>query len=425
MDGVVCRGQHRTLDAVFQFADVAWPVIAHHHIDGGRGEPTDGLVVLGVHLADEMLRQHDDIRTAVLEFWKIDGEDVQAIVEVFAEFSLRHQFLQIPAGRGNDAHVALEFLVAAHPRKGALLDVAQKLDLHRQRDVADLVQKERSAIGGLGASDASGEGASEGALFVAKEFTFHQCLGQGRAIQGHEWSVLAWREIADGAGDQFLASSAGPAHQHRRFAGSDLTNQLINLAHRIAVAYQHPWSLLRIQSGAQPLVFPHQFFALLNLLLTGGDRICSEISYDFQKFQFALEIQASLLLNIHRERSHHAGVVVDWHTDEGHACRFATHFAASASTIQKAFVLVDVRNDFWYARSRHTPRDAFAQTISPTPLLLLGQPRGGLDDKDLPMTQCEGATKHSFATPQNGENLLQQVLHFAFVQNHRADFSKH
>jgi hypothetical protein len=49
----------------------------------------------------------------------------------------------------DDAHVDRVFLRGAERAHGALLDGAQQLGLHGQRQVADLVEEQRAALGRL------------------------------------------------------------------------------------------------------------------------------------------------------------------------------------------------------------------------------------------------------------------------------------
>ena len=61
----------------------------------------------------------------------------------------RDLLLEIAVRRGDDAHVDLDRLAAADPLELALLQDAQQLDLHVQRELADLVEEQRAAVGQL------------------------------------------------------------------------------------------------------------------------------------------------------------------------------------------------------------------------------------------------------------------------------------
>jgi len=105
-------------------------VVSHEHVDGGGGQPFDILSVFQVELGKKMFRQQHDVPLAFGEVRHNDGENVQPVVQVFPELARRHQFLQIAAGGGDEAHVCMKLPVASHAGKGLFLKKAQQLHLH-------------------------------------------------------------------------------------------------------------------------------------------------------------------------------------------------------------------------------------------------------------------------------------------------------
>ena len=120
---------------------------------------------------------------------KIDLDDVEAIVEVFAELSLLGEPQQVAIGGGDDADVDLDGLRPADALESAFLEHAQQFGLHGQRDLADLVEKDRAAVRQLEPALALTGRAGERPLLVAEELAFEQRLRQGRAIDGDERGV--------------------------------------------------------------------------------------------------------------------------------------------------------------------------------------------------------------------------------------------
>ena len=57
-----------------------------------------------------------------------------------------HQRLQIAVRRHHNAHIHRDRLAAADALHLALLQHAQQLGLHRQRHIADLIEKQRAAM---------------------------------------------------------------------------------------------------------------------------------------------------------------------------------------------------------------------------------------------------------------------------------------
>ena len=77
-------------------------------------------------------------------------------------------------------------LGAAHGTHLVLLQDAQELDLQARRHVADLVEQQSAAIGGLEQALVGADRAGEGAFLVAEELRFEQVLGHGAAVDGDE-----------------------------------------------------------------------------------------------------------------------------------------------------------------------------------------------------------------------------------------------
>ena len=79
----------------------------------------------------------------------LDDDLGQPVVEVFAELALDDLLLEALMRRAHDAHVDRNLLAAADALDDALLQEAQQLRLQRDRQVADLVEEQRAAVGGF------------------------------------------------------------------------------------------------------------------------------------------------------------------------------------------------------------------------------------------------------------------------------------
>ena len=96
----------------------------------GRGR--DALDVLGVGLIvffNEEIGELEDIGFSFAQGWHVDRENIAAVVEVLAEFSLVDEFLERAVSGGNNAHITTQGLGAADPLKFAFLKDAQELGL--------------------------------------------------------------------------------------------------------------------------------------------------------------------------------------------------------------------------------------------------------------------------------------------------------
>ena len=78
-----------------------------------------------------------------------DVDDVQPVIQVFAEPAFFHQLAQVGVGGREDPHIHLDDLGRAERHELPLLDHAQQLDLRLRPDVADLVEEDRAAVGDL------------------------------------------------------------------------------------------------------------------------------------------------------------------------------------------------------------------------------------------------------------------------------------
>ena len=107
----------------------------------------------------------------------------------------------------DEPHVRRDRLRAAEPLELALLQHAQQLDLRREVELADLVEKERAAFGQLEPPLLRRVGAGERALLVAEQLRLDQVLRQRRAAHLDERLFGARRVVVDGVGDQFLAGA--------------------------------------------------------------------------------------------------------------------------------------------------------------------------------------------------------------------------
>ena len=224
-------------DKVFEFADVAGPVPVDQSAQGFRGDLIDGAAhFLGV-FAGEVAGEDGDVVGPVSERGRGDGEDFEAVVEITPEELVAHHFGEVPIGGGDEANVDGNGANAAEAFEGFLLQGAEELGLEIERDVADFVEEQGSAVGHFEAADFLGEGAGEGAAFVAEEFTFEKAGGDGGAVECNEREISAGAEAMDGAGDEFLAGAGFAEDENGGVCWGDDLDLLLDEAETDAVAY--------------------------------------------------------------------------------------------------------------------------------------------------------------------------------------------
>src|SRR5438067_3158839 len=227
---------HRALNHVFQFADVARPSVIHQRTQGLGSDVFDRLAVLQGEFLDEIFHQQRNVFLAFAQRRQIHGDDVEAIEEILAEATFFDALLQIHVGGSDDAHIYLNLADATQMHELAVLEHSQDLGLSFQIHGADLIEKNRAAVGDFEQALLGSDGAGEGALDVAKQRGFQQVSGHGAGIHGNEWPVFARRVHVNGFGDQLLAGSALALDEHGGAAGGHLAHQIEYAEHGLALA---------------------------------------------------------------------------------------------------------------------------------------------------------------------------------------------
>src|SRR5690606_11019461 len=114
--------------------------------------------------------------------------------QVFPEMASHYGIGQIDIGRRHQPNIDRYRRTRSHPYHFTLLQDPQQLDLHIQRQVADLIKKQRAAIGRLEPSNLAAGGAGKGAPFVDEQFALYQGFRKSPAVYGHEGFLAATAE---------------------------------------------------------------------------------------------------------------------------------------------------------------------------------------------------------------------------------------
>src|SRR5437016_5731262 len=163
-----------------------------------------------------MVYEQRDIIPALTKRREVEGDDVEAVVEIFAEAAITHETQQVDIRRGHDAHIHFDIFGAAQTHEFAFLDDPQQLSLRFQADGGNLVKENGALIGHLEEPLLGGDGARERTLYMAEELRFEKVNGDGAAIDGHERFVRASRAGVDGLSNKFLPGSAFTDNQNGR-----------------------------------------------------------------------------------------------------------------------------------------------------------------------------------------------------------------
>jgi hypothetical protein len=95
------------------------------------------------------------------------------------------------------------------------LQHAQEFDLHVHRQVADLIEEQRAALGRFEPACLAAGGAGESAFLVAEQLAFHQGFGERAAVDCDEGLVAPLAQVVDVPRHQFFAGATLANAIHR------------------------------------------------------------------------------------------------------------------------------------------------------------------------------------------------------------------
>ena len=187
-----------------------------------------------------MVEQGRDVAAPFAQGRQVNRTDMQAVVEITAKTTQSHLLGQIAVGRDHQAKIGLDRGGATHWFVGPLLQQAQQLDLHGQRQLADLVEKKRAFLGRGHPAAARSPGASEGAAHVTEQLALDERLGDGAAVDRDEGAVGAGTVRVNQAREDLLARPGLAGEQHGSIAGGDARASRANGGDRGARTVDEP-----------------------------------------------------------------------------------------------------------------------------------------------------------------------------------------
>ena len=136
-----------------------------------------------------MARQHGDVVTPLAQSRQAQADDVQAMEQVFTKRTVFNALLQILMRGSNHTDIGFDRRVAAHAVEVTIAQHTQQAGLQIERHVANLIEKQRAAIGLLKAATSHGLRTGEGPALVAEQLAFQQVFGNGSGVDGDEGPV--------------------------------------------------------------------------------------------------------------------------------------------------------------------------------------------------------------------------------------------
>ena len=213
------------LDAILEFADIAWPGVEGESAEGIGGEREGSFGIFGGVTVEEFVGDEEDIIGAVAEWGEGDDDDGEAEVEIFAKSAIGDGVLEVRIGGGDDAGVAGEFFAGADGLEAFILEEAEEFDLDLGGEFADFVEEEGAIGGGFDEAFALGGGAGEGPFFVAEEFAFEEIFGDGVTIDGDEGLIFLGGALVDGFGDEFFTGARFAEDEDWGGGGGDFADE--------------------------------------------------------------------------------------------------------------------------------------------------------------------------------------------------------
>src|ERR1044071_735951 len=144
-------------------------------------------------LRGEVASEQDDILAALAQRGNLDREDREAKEEIATKLSMLDRQAQVFVGRRDDAHVNRDGRASTDAIHRLLFDNAQEFPLNRERQLANLVKKNRAARCQLKLPQTAFACARKRTALVAEEFVLDQGFGNRGAVNRHEGLVAAKR----------------------------------------------------------------------------------------------------------------------------------------------------------------------------------------------------------------------------------------
>src|ERR1700730_1876481 len=101
-----------------------------------------------------------------------------------------------------------------------------------ERQIGDLIKKQRAAFGGLNEASLVAHRSGEAAALMTEQLAFHEFRRNGAAIHRNKGAVAPWTRFMDEFRHQFLAGSGFAENMYRRLAAGDASNHIAHLLHR-------------------------------------------------------------------------------------------------------------------------------------------------------------------------------------------------
>ena len=213
-------------DDILEFTNIAGPIVGEQSSYAAfRKSSAFDAVFLGKTL-EKMIGEDFDIPRALAERGDLDGENIEAVVEILAKFAFLNRFEKVAVRGGKDADIDFDGFISPDAFEFPLLEDAEELGLEGEGDLTDLVEQNRAAIRQLEAAIPLIGRAGEGAFFVAEEFAFDKRLGNGGAVDLDERLVGTLAVEENLVGNKLFTRSIFTADHDRGIRPADAVYEI-------------------------------------------------------------------------------------------------------------------------------------------------------------------------------------------------------
>ena len=234
---------------MFQLANISRPVIGHEQLLGpGREIHRASIFVLKNR--EEMLRQGEDVLSALTQRRELDLEDLQPVVEIFPKALLLNGGGERPVAGGNDAQIDASSNGRTQAINGFLLQGTQDLRLGIETHAIDIIEKERPSVRLLELAGLA-PGIDPGdvmASLAAKELELQQALLDSRTVDLNKRTGSPHRAVVHRPGQEPLTRAALAAEQNSRIETGHPLDPALDLLHLRTDANE---TILLVQDGLQ------------------------------------------------------------------------------------------------------------------------------------------------------------------------------
>src|SRR5215471_7497662 len=153
------------LHRIGKLAHVARPRIAQQRLPGASGELSGGMVLL----LEKHLRQREHVLATLPQRRYHQRKNLEAIVKILSKPPIGDRLAQLLVRGAQNAHVDAERTRLTDAADLPVLECAKKLRLQLERQLGNLIEKQRPLVSGLEEPRLGARRPGEGAAYVAEQ----------------------------------------------------------------------------------------------------------------------------------------------------------------------------------------------------------------------------------------------------------------